>query len=89
MKIGDRIFWDTVLIISTITLPWWIPTLTAIYLFFVFNNYYELVFLGLFFDAIYGIGVGSEHKNLPIFFVVSLCIYLVLNIFKNHLRYHA
>ncbi len=79
MNIYDRVSFAILLFIVALLLPWWLPFVAAIYLFFILDNYYEIIGLGLVFDILYGTG-------RMLFFVTSILLYIILRYIKKYLR---
>ena len=66
------------LYVSAVTFPWWVTFALAFCLFAIFDRYYELIFLGLLFDILYG--------DRFIISIITILLYIVLNSFKKYIR---
>ena len=89
MIASNRFLIDIVLLGAVILLPWWLVTSLLIYTFFLFNNFYEIIFFGFVFDVLYGVDIGVFSVNRPIIFVIGLILYMILNKLKQYLRSYA
>lgn len=90
MNIYDRIFFDITLFLFVITSPWWLAVALALYLFFKLENYLEFILAGLLFDVLYGIRIeGHIIISQSYGFLLSFVIFIILYIFKKHLRLYA
>lgn len=87
--IWNRIFCGIVLFIVAIVSPWWLGVTLALYFFFIFNSYYELIFLGLLFDILYGFRIGESMARRLTFFLASIFLFIVLSSFKKYLRFYV
>jgi hypothetical protein len=80
-----RIILDCVIFICLFSAPWWLTIPLSIVGIFVFNNYIEFIFAGLFMYALYGVGgsgILSSTLWLPIILVT---IYLAISFLKKYL----
>lgn len=86
MSILSRFSGNIVLFISAIIFPWWLAVALSIYLFFKFDNYIELIILGLIFDILYGVDTSDTITGLPVLSVIGLSLFIILSIFKKRMR---
>jgi hypothetical protein len=86
MKIWNRTFWDVVLFFSVIIMPGWLTVVASLCLFFAFDSYYEIIFIGLYLDILYGIGVGLSMRPIPVLFLSVSFLFVILTALKKHLR---
>ena len=89
MNIYNRVLCDFALFISAVIFPWWVAAAAGVYFFFRFSGYYELIFLGLFLDLLYGISAGPGTVNRPIVFIIAFLLYIILSGFKKYLRFYV
>ncbi len=89
MNIWSRVFCNVILFIFVIISPWWLGASLSLYLFFLFDKYYELIFLGLLYDVLYGIPSGGSPVNRLTFFLSFIFLYIILNSFKRYLRFYV
>ncbi len=82
MNIWNRTSSDIILFVLAVVLPWWASSFLAVYLFFLIDYYYEIIFLGLIFDILYG-------TDRPIIFITAVLLYIVLSYSKKYLRSHG
>ncbi len=81
----SRIIVDFCLCFSIFILPWWISLLFMCGAFFIFESFYEGLFLGLTADLLF----FTSHElfyNLPIIFFLSLFAFLLISFLKKQLR---
>jgi hypothetical protein len=79
-----RIAFGIILIISAFVLPWWISFVASLIGLFYFKNLYEVIFVGLIIDSLYGVGVvlyGFEFV-FTAFFLIS---FFAISKFKKSL----
>ncbi len=86
MNIWNRIFFDLILFISIMVLPWWLSFFLSVYLFFIFNRYVELIFAGLLFDVLYSIEIDGFKTVWPFLLMLSIVLYISLTYLKKYLR---
>lgn len=81
-----RIALDIILLISFFLMPWWFTLIYAMCLAFLFDSFFELLFLGLFTDAMFGYR-GEGLLGLPLLytFVYSIIFFVIYNV-KTRLR---
>jgi hypothetical protein len=82
-----RIIYFLVFFLSGLIFPWWLTLLIGLLGFFLFSFYVEALFLGLFFDALYG-GVGpSFFFGISFFYsLIFFVVFILCEIFKNKIR---
>jgi len=77
---------DVVLLIGSFVAPLWLVLPAAIVCMFVFENFYEIIVLGIIIDALYGL--PSRFFPFPIIYTISISVLFVARIFlKKHLRF--
>jgi hypothetical protein len=78
-----RIIWGVILFAAIFVLPWWIVFLFALASSFYFEKYYEIIFLALIADVLYG---SFIVLNCPysITLISIICLYIISK-FKNNL----
>ncbi len=59
---------------------WWLTWCLAIGLLFYYPNYFEIIFLGIFYDALYGVAI-PEFWNIEYIFTISSIILFILAFF--------
>ena len=59
---------------------WWLTWCLAIGLLFYYPNYFEIIFLGIFYDSLYGIAI-PEFWNIKYIFTISSIILFILAFF--------
>ncbi len=70
-----RILIAIILIISTLLFYWWVPILIAMICMLHFDNYYEVVIVGIMIDVLYGI--KYEFFGFNLFFTLVTIIMCV------------
>jgi hypothetical protein len=81
-----RFFADILLFGSALFLPWWSVLLAAATLFFVFPRFYELFFLALFIDLLYGVPVAHFGNFQFVLSLFSAVLYLLFAFVKRRMR---
>jgi hypothetical protein len=79
-----RITFGAALIISAFILPWWFSFIAALIGAFYFENLYEIIFVGLIIDSLYGnwISVYGFNFAFTVFFLVT---FFLVSKFKKSL----
>ena len=83
---GMRVLVDILLVLGALLLPWWLALAVSVGFFFVFPRFYELLFIALLIDLLYGIPL-ERFKDFQ--FVLSLStgvLFLLLTTFKKRMR---
>lgn len=67
--------------------PWWVPILLSVVGLFIFDNFYEVLFIGFLLDVFYGSRFVFE--NWPYFFtsVITLASFIIIKTKKNFIFY--
>ena len=82
-----RIIFDLILLIVVITLPWWISVILAFAGLFYFEKFYEVIFVGLFIDSIYGSSVVFPDFPYLITTISALVTLFVVRFKKSLIMY--
>jgi len=69
-------------------MPWWFSLLLAVILFFLFNNFVEIIIAGLLIDIIYGVPQVTFLNFSFIGGLGGLIIYLLGIYFKKGLKFY-
>jgi len=72
-----RLAIDVALLVALFVLPWWIFALISIVLLFFIPTFYEIIFLGIFIDSIYGGNVLSLSGHY--FTIGSVAIFVIFH----------
>jgi len=83
----SRILFGIILIVSAFAFQWWISFLLSVFGLFYFNNLYEVIFVGVIIDSLYGKGIEiSFLGNFNfIFTVILIVIFIFISNFKKRL----
>lgn len=85
MKINNltlRYFAAFALLTSLLWGFWWLTWVLAIVSLFIFTSYYEIIILGIAYDALYGLPI-PQFYNFPYIFTLSS---IILFLFAQFLR---
>lgn len=75
----SRILFGIILILSAFLLQWWISFVLSLVGLFYFNKLYEVIFVGIIIDSLYGSGINIPlFENFNFFFTIVLIIALIL-----------
>lgn len=85
-KISQRILLDIVIVLSVFYLPWWISAILVAIGAFFFDKFYEIFFIGLLLDILYGVKTEKFYGVWFIFTVVFTLIYIIIKYFKKNIR---
>lgn len=83
-----RVFFDIFLIASLFLLPWWVGFFIAIIGIFIFSNFYEFIFFGIFVYVTYGF--ESERIIASRFYLptISLLIFFLISKSKRFMVFY-
>jgi len=83
-KYYKRIMFDSALFLSLFFMPWWVTILLGVIFLYIFDSYFELLFLGFFIDVLYGKGNTGFLLGYP-FTVLGSLFFLLSYGVKEHL----
>lgn len=69
-----RVIFDLLLLIITVFMPWWVSFGIALISSIVFQNFFEIIFIGLWIDLVQFI--DSTHSISFLFLILSTLMYL-------------
>ena len=75
-----RFLADILTVLVAFLFPWWVAFILAAALCFVFGRYYELLFLALLLDLLYG-GTGTRFGGFP--FILSALALVLFPLFHQ------
>ncbi|HEY4490058.1 MAG TPA: hypothetical protein VJC12_02275 [Candidatus Paceibacterota bacterium] len=75
-----RIFIDILLFVSVFIAPWWFTVILGFILVFLFENFYEVLIIGLIIDSLYGAHSLTWTIAFSLLFLFSLFV-------KKHLKF--
>lgn len=81
-----RFLVDILLFVGALFLPWWLVLLTASALFFVFPRFYELFFVAMCIDLLYGLPVDRFGNFQFVLSLGALFLYFALDFAKRRMR---
>ncbi|MBI2476127.1 MAG: hypothetical protein HYV67_02705 [Candidatus Taylorbacteria bacterium] len=82
----QRIVLDAILILGVFVAPLWLVCLAAIVCLFLFDNFYESIFLAIMIDGLY----GAPSRFFPIaaiYTVTASVLFIAAVLLKKHLRF--
>lgn len=82
-----RIVSGIILLFILFFAPWWVAALLSAIFIFVFNNYWEGVFVAILLDVLYSIPNTRIYGHFGIFTFIGLFLFLVSKNFKKKLRF--
>jgi hypothetical protein len=56
---------------------WWLTAALAIIFLFMFPNYYEIIFWGVMYDALYGLSLPQFFGVAYVFSIASILLFLI------------
>ncbi len=78
-----RVLYGAFLIISAFILPWWIPVIFSLIGIFYFDNLYEIIFVGLIIDTLYGANLSLVGLDIVFTISLTLALYILTNVKKS------
>ncbi len=83
-----RIISDIFLSISIFVLPSWFLLLVSIACLFIFENFYEILFLGVILDSLFGL--PERFFPIPaVYTFLAVLLFVLVNFLKKHLRFYG
>ncbi len=83
-----RAFFDIVLFLSVLFLPWWASLFLAILGLFVFNKFYEYLMFGVFVFVLYSTRSGKIISS-PFYFALILTLsFAIIEIIKRNIIFY-
>jgi len=72
----NRLMSGIILFLSVFFLPWWMTSLLALATLLIFPSPYEVLFIGIFLDALYVLPQSSLAES-NLFFIISAVLFLL------------
>lgn len=83
----NRILADGILVIAACTGPWWLALPLVIACILVFENFYEILILGIMLDSLYGIPV--RFSPVPVIYTLCASVGLLGGaMLKKHIKFY-
>ncbi|MBU6430800.1 MAG: hypothetical protein KGJ58_00750 [Patescibacteria group bacterium] len=84
-----RIIIDALLFLAILLLPPLAPLIVAFFLSYYFESFYEIIFVGIFIDSLYGRSLSGFYDFSHLATFISAVLF-VLSIFaKKRLKFHS
>ncbi|MDO8590389.1 MAG: hypothetical protein Q7R65_00220, partial [bacterium] len=81
-----RIVLDIMLVLAVFALPLWLVCPAAIIFLFLFENFYEIIIVGIIIDSLYG--VPLRFFPIPVIYTASASfLFIARSFLKKHLRF--
>lgn len=74
--------------VISLILPWWLFLLIGVLMVFVYHHFYELFFMALFLDLIYGEPSGKFFGVRFALTIFAVAILVIITILKRRLKNH-
>ena len=83
-----RVFFDILLFLAVLFLPWWVGVLLAVVGLFVFNNFYEYLIFGVIVFVLYSTP-SNRIISSPVYYslILTLSFVLIETIKRNIIFY--
>lgn len=86
MTTRTRVIVDIILLVGTLTLPWWMVLPATILCLFAFKNFYEIFAVGFILDNLYG--VTAPWLPVPFLYLfISAVLFVVVSLLKRRLKF--
>ncbi|MDO8564724.1 MAG: hypothetical protein Q7R88_01890 [bacterium] len=82
----QRIIADILMLVSLLLLPAWVTVCAAVVLFFYFQNYYEILLVGLLLDLFYALPVEPLFGFQYVYSIIGVVLFIGLSVIKDRLR---
>lgn len=83
-----RILYSVALVASVLFLPWWMSFIFMTLGVFLFNNFFEVMFIGIFFDALYAAPGIFPEGAVFVCTLFAVAIFFVGNMLKKYTRFN-
>ncbi len=84
-----RILVDILLILSIFFFPWWLTLGLSLIALFYFDNFYEILFLGIGIDSLYNATIAIYHPVEFVATIIAIVLFVGVTILKNRLRLYS
>lgn len=80
-----RTFANIIVFLSVVWGYWWLSWIIALSLIFIFPKYYEIIFWGIMYDALYGTPLQMFYNIPYIFTIIGIVLFIISIIFRKNL----
>ncbi len=87
-KTTARILLNIAIISSMFYLPWWVVIILALPGVFLFDGFYEIFFVGLLLDVLYGVKAEEFYGIWFVFTIIFTIIYITIKRLKKNIRFY-
>lgn len=84
-----RILIDGLLFLAILLLPPFIPIIIALFLLYYFESFYEIIFVGLFIDALYGRPLSNFYNFSHLMTLISVVLFISSIFAKKRLKFYS
>lgn len=85
----NRIFINIALFFSILYLPPIFPMVIAVFLLYYYESYYEIIFVGLFIDMLYGRSLANLHNFSYSMTLISAVLFISSIFIKKKLKFYS
>ena len=78
-----RVLYGVFLILLAFASPWWVAVTFSIVGIFYFDNLYEVIFVGLIIDSLYGSSGGIMGLHIVMTIILTVSLYVLTNLKKR------
>ncbi len=86
-QLKKRVICDVILFCLVFLLPWWVSLILGLIFALSFENYYELLFLGIFIDSLYTTPLAFYHHFQFVISLFCAIVLLILVPLRKQLRF--
>lgn len=81
-----RIILDALLFLGVFVAPLWLVAVGAVICLFVFENFYEIIFLGMIADGLFGL--PTRYVSVPVVYTIfGSVLFITRSLLKRHLKF--
>ncbi len=84
-----RVLVDIFLILSLFLFPWWITLAAGLIMLFIFDDFYEILFLGLGIDSLYNATIPIYYSFQFVSTIIAIVLFVGVTMLKNMLRLYS
>ncbi len=84
-----RILVDALLFLAVLLLPPFVPIIIALCLLYYFESFYEIIFVGLFIDTIYGRPLSNFYNFSYLMTFISVVLFVSSIFAKKRLKFYS
>jgi len=87
-KMTSRILLNIAIISSVFYFPWWLVATLVVIGAFLFDGFYEMIFIGFLLDVLYGARAEEFYGIWFVFTIIFTTMYIIIKRLKKNIRFY-